>query len=282
MKPEISIVIPFFNSEKTLVRAISSVLSQSFHDWELILVNDGSVDSSEEVAKSFFFDSRISYLFQKNRGVSAARNLGAERAKGEWLIFLDSDDELDNSSLYNFRMAILSDLSKDCWMGGIKRVVDDQITTLLPKEGEYFSKIPGTFCLRTTLFEQIDGYDETMRFSENTELFHRLGLVNLKIGIISAITLTYFDSPYGGSKNRSNITGSLSYFLKKHNDSLSNHVKFLFNEILGVNFLREGEFKQASVHFKEGLRLKPTNIKAWSRLVLSYASSVSKIIYRNG
>ena len=87
--PLISVIIPVFNREHLLKRAIESVLSQSFMNYELIVVDDGSSDCSYAVANSY---EQVQAIQQRNAGVSSARNLGAKHAKGEWLAFLDSDD----------------------------------------------------------------------------------------------------------------------------------------------------------------------------------------------
>ena len=90
---ELSIVIPIYNVERTLQRCIDSVLGQSFQDFEMILVDDGSKDNSsvmaDEIAQS---DSRISVIHQSNQGLSAARNTGIKVAKGKYITFIDSDD----------------------------------------------------------------------------------------------------------------------------------------------------------------------------------------------
>lgn len=87
-----SVIIPAFNAAGYIVGALESVFAQSFTDYEVILVNDGSPDTErlEQVIQPYI--SRITYLTQENRGPSAARNLGIRRARGEWLAFLDSDD----------------------------------------------------------------------------------------------------------------------------------------------------------------------------------------------
>lgn len=98
--PYISIVVPFFRAEDTMAACIQSVLSQTFSNWELILVDDGSDDSGAEIAARFVgVDSRVKLLRQENRGRSAARNAGILFAKGEWVSFLDADDELATASL---------------------------------------------------------------------------------------------------------------------------------------------------------------------------------------
>src|ERR1035441_4104679 len=95
--PLVSVIIPCFNQGRFLVRAIESVLEQSFQDFEIIVVNDGSSDETEQVAKGF--GSKILYLEKPNAGLSAARNTGILSARGAYLVFLDADDLLDNEML---------------------------------------------------------------------------------------------------------------------------------------------------------------------------------------
>ncbi len=93
--PYISVVIPTFNRAGVLERAIDSVLAQDFRDFELIVVDDGSTDSSRELLEKVVNreKGRVRCFFQENRGVSSARNLGIRNSFGEWVAFLDSDDE---------------------------------------------------------------------------------------------------------------------------------------------------------------------------------------------
>lgn len=94
---EISIIMTIFNAEKYLEKAISSVLGQTFKDFELILVNDGSTDRSGEICTAYAAkDSRIKAIHQKNMGVSSARNAGIENARGKYIGFVDSDDYIEN------------------------------------------------------------------------------------------------------------------------------------------------------------------------------------------
>jgi len=92
---KVSIVIPCYNAERYLAQCLESVLAQSEADYEVILVDDGSKDGTLAVAKAYAArDARISVCHQENAGVCAARNLGLERARGEWITFVDSDDLL--------------------------------------------------------------------------------------------------------------------------------------------------------------------------------------------
>lgn len=89
----ITIIVPVYNAEKTLNRCIESILSQTFQDWELLLIDDGSTDISAEICDEYAAkDQRIRIFHKKNGGVSSARNLGLDYAKGEWVVFVDADD----------------------------------------------------------------------------------------------------------------------------------------------------------------------------------------------
>ena len=88
---KISIVMPVYNKEKYIARGIHSILVQTFKDWELIIIDDGSTDGSLNQCKKFR-DSRIQVFHTLNRGVSEARNLGISKATGEYITFIDSDD----------------------------------------------------------------------------------------------------------------------------------------------------------------------------------------------
>ncbi|MFV0599415.1 MAG: glycosyltransferase family 2 protein [Bacteroidales bacterium] len=102
--PLISIITPVYNSEKTISETIESVINQTYSNWELILVDDGSNDNSIEIIKNYCKDDdRIKLIIRDRepKGGSTCRNIGAFSAKGEYLIFLDSDDLLSNTCLEN-------------------------------------------------------------------------------------------------------------------------------------------------------------------------------------
>lgn len=93
MKPTISIIIPVFKAEKYLPKCIESIINQTYQNWEIILVNDGSPDNSGEVCNKYAQnDSRIKVIHKENKGVSSARNVGLNIASGDYICFLDSDD----------------------------------------------------------------------------------------------------------------------------------------------------------------------------------------------
>jgi glycosyltransferase involved in cell wall biosynthesis len=123
----ISIIIPIYNAEKYLKQVIQSVLAQSYKDFELILVDDGSTDLSSQICKQFAIqDGRIRTIGQKNQGVSTARNTGLSVAKGKWAYFLDSDDLLEPNCLEE--VSKLFDSNVDIIQFGA-RLIENSITT---------------------------------------------------------------------------------------------------------------------------------------------------------
>lgn len=98
-----SIIVPVFNAESTLDKCVESILAQTFSDWELLLIDDGSVDSSGLMCDEFSKkDTRIRSFHKQNGGPSSARNMGLNLAKGEYICFCDSDDWVEKNWLLNF------------------------------------------------------------------------------------------------------------------------------------------------------------------------------------
>lgn len=103
-QPEISVIVPVFNSDKRIELCLNSILAQTFENFEVICIDDGSTDSSSEIIKKFTEkDHRFKLIKQANKGTSAARNMGLSEAKGIYICFIDSDDTLDNKT---FALAI--------------------------------------------------------------------------------------------------------------------------------------------------------------------------------
>lgn len=101
----ISIIVPVYNAEKCLRQCLDSIIQQTYTDWQLILVNDGSTDGSAYICNEYEqIDRRIMALHQSNKGVSSARNTGIEKAQGEFLCFVDADDWLEETFLADFRI----------------------------------------------------------------------------------------------------------------------------------------------------------------------------------
>ncbi len=118
---KVSIIVPVYNTEKYLKKCVESLLSQTEKDIEIILINDGSTDKSEKIIKSFE-DDRIVYISKKNSGIGSTRNLGITKAKGKYIMFIDSDDyiapncveKMYNKAINDNCDIVISDYYEDC------------------------------------------------------------------------------------------------------------------------------------------------------------------------
>ncbi len=110
--PNISVIMPAYNAEKYIREAIGSVLSQTFEDWELIVIDDGSIDETPGIV-SEFDDPRIIYFRQSNSGEASARNVGLDQARGEYIAFLDADDIYLPNALYDLQIFLAENLEFD-------------------------------------------------------------------------------------------------------------------------------------------------------------------------
>ncbi|WP_051523182.1 glycosyltransferase family 2 protein [Prevotella sp. P6B4] len=154
-KPYTSIVIPVYNAEKYLGECIDSVLSQSFRDFELILVNDGSKDSSGEICDEYAKkDERIRVIHQLNGGVTSARKAGVEASSAEWIMFVDADDKVTTDGLQRLVEEQQKDPELDIIEGSYQWFYPDGTTKLCKniaqeKGATYFDPQTFSFSLYT-------------------------------------------------------------------------------------------------------------------------------------
>ena len=124
---KISVIIPVYNCEKYLRDCLESVIKQSYKELEIILIDDGSTDSSGSICDYYAeMDSRVQVIHQKNKGVSASRNAGMLRMSGELVSFIDADDTLD-LDMYEFLYSLMETYDADIVHCGYRHVVGDEI-----------------------------------------------------------------------------------------------------------------------------------------------------------
>lgn len=176
-----SIVLPCHNREQFLPSSIGSVIKQSYQDWELVAVDDGSTDNTQNVVKSFN-DPRIKYVYQNNSERSAARNKGIDKASGTWICFLDSDDEYQPEHLQELVkfIEVHKPLPGLIATGLITR--EGQTTkhkaflelqkNILEEIGSKFL-IPSQVCVHRSILENVR-FDVRFRLWEDTHLWLRI------------------------------------------------------------------------------------------------------------
>ncbi|MEW2625436.1 glycosyltransferase family A protein [Streptomyces sp. NPDC048106] len=180
--PAVSVVIPCYNYGRYLPRTLDSVVRQTFADWEIVIVDDGSTDDSPAVAQAFIDrhpDRRVRLLHQANAGVSAARNAGIAAAAGRYILPLDADDVIDPTMLE--KTAALLDaepdiaiVSTDLFVFTDAEDVPPQVLSLPPYDRELLlERLIMFYCslYRREAWEVVGGYNERMRVGEDWDFW---------------------------------------------------------------------------------------------------------------
>lgn len=274
MEPSFSIIIPTYNRADSLLKTVKSIPIDSGIEHEVLIVDDGSTDHTQELIKGL---TGVCYLKKENGGVCSARNVGAKNAKYEWLIFLDSDDELLPNTLKAFKNAILENPSAEFVQARFDLFQKGKKITTSGGKGK--ANIPGSFAIKRSALEQVGGYDEKISFAENTELMFRLESEEVSMAYIEHVILRYHQSEEGGSKNLINMRDSLTYFLQKHQNTLSKNVRHLYHQNLGVLWMRFGNYKLSRFHLLQSIKSNPLKVSALARFVLAFFPLLAKRIY---
>ncbi|MCE7059785.1 glycosyltransferase [Dyadobacter sp. CY343] len=161
--PALSIIVPVYNKEQYVESSLNSILNQSFTDFEVIVVNDGSTDSSPARCDAFARrDPRITVVHQNNQGVSEARNAGVKLATGRYIGFVDCDDELEKD-MYEILLTNISDFKADISMCGVKKTtLNNQTSDSTAQELQLFNKKEALVALLNNDFP-ISVYDKIYR-----------------------------------------------------------------------------------------------------------------------
>lgn len=182
-----SVVIPLFNKGDTISRAISSVLEQVYPFYELIVIDDGSTDDGGEIIRQLK-NSRIRYYFQKNSGVSAARNFGVSVSQYEWIAFLDADDEYYQGFLFEVNNFIQRHAVQDiAFIGssymrnvnGIKHMYQASQATGINSYFALFNNLNSPSNSSTTVvnrlfFDKVGGFPDNLKYNEDWFLWFKL------------------------------------------------------------------------------------------------------------
>jgi len=200
VEPFFSIICPCYNQGHFLREAVQSVLNQDFLDWELIIIDDGSTDSTFEVANLYAqSDSRIKLIRQENRGLSAARNAGLELASGEWVHLLDADDIVLNNS-YKVVQKAVQNSQADVLVGGYSYFdktgyihthffVDEFLDTQRILRANIAP--PVAFFFRKELIANIGNFDPALKSCEDWDFWIRAVKLGAKIQTISEVIVGY-------------------------------------------------------------------------------------------
>jgi glycosyltransferase involved in cell wall biosynthesis len=282
VKPKVSVVLPVYNSEHTISKSIDSVLTQTYDNIELLIIDDGSTDNSREIINTYD-DSRINLItHQYNRGGSAARNSGIYYSTGEYISFLDSDDSWDAEKTEK-QITHLESLSEE-WIASYcdskfipeqtnsqlrkyLRRIDDQIRNWhsenlnennqsIPDEGgtELIKHILGlqfgtggssTVIVKTDIVKQIHGFDPKFQRHQDWEFLIRV----LEQGKIAHLNECLVNKYTGGNADSETIATAKRLYFEKYDDYISE-----FDD--EVDITRDHYFRLGLQHLRDQRRLK--------------------------
>lgn len=214
MLPFFSIIIPTYNRASLIVKSINSVLAQTFSSWELIIIDDGSIDNTEEVILNYK-DERIKYFYQNNQERSAARNKGIQKSLGVYITFLDSDDYFLPERLESLYTEIINRNNPIAFFyTGISFETDGTLSRRQEVKGDFKSMkdfivygIIGTpqACIHSSILQK-HSFNEHIHISEDMELWLRIvddGFIPIFIDCYNVVALNHADRSINEIKQNS-------------------------------------------------------------------------------
>ena len=274
----ISVVIPLYNKEKDIKRAIESVLNQTFQKFEIIVVNDGSTDKSAEIVQNIK-DSRIRLINQKNAGVSAARNKGIEEAKYEYIAFLDADDFWEKNFLETvwklknkyLKCGVFATSYKFLYSDGtvgypVIHGLDKNFEGIIDNYFKIAVQSDPVFCsisvmIKKDCLKKIGGFPVGIRAGEDLLTWARLA-VNCKIAY-SYKHLAVFckEDTFVRIPDFSNYVSNelMNLFKGFPDNNLKNYIAY-WHKIRMNNFIRLGYKKEAQKEFKRMIQFSDKKI----------------------
>lgn len=220
--PKISVIVPVYNSEEYLPKCIDSILSQTFTDFELILVNDGSKDGSPDICNRYEqLDDRIRVFHKANGGVSSARNLGLDKAKGEWILFVDSDDFISEDVLV--KMSDKLNESIDLFLFNTNTIKEDLVLQRSNNSGK-FADLQSYLQLNNVwgelwnyLFKRNIIIEHQIKFLNNIRVAEDRGFVIKYLSIIKTIKVldlsvyNYREDNFSAMRSKRRVSDSIDH-----------------------------------------------------------------------
>jgi glycosyltransferase involved in cell wall biosynthesis len=261
LNPLVTIVIPCYNCESTVLEAIQSALNQSYKNIEVIVINDGSVDNSKEIIiQELSKDTRLTYQEQDNKGLSAARNLGLHFAQGEFIVFLDADDILKDSyvqiSLGHYYdnpnlIIVYSNMELFERETGVLYLPKFEINLFLMR-----NCIPAFAMVRTSQIKEIGGFDEAVKLCEDWECWmHLLKCFNGEVLRIEEPLYNYrkrFSADSIMDQNKNNVGDEvLLYVYNKHYELYKRYGFLISNLVRDRNQLKQIRLKYYNVWYRK-------------------------------
>jgi glycosyltransferase involved in cell wall biosynthesis len=274
----ISIITPTFNRASFLKRMIKSVLHQEFTRWELIIIDDGSTDSTKDVVTEFN-DNRIRYFYVPHQGAAKSRNFGIRKAGSDYITFLDSDDEALSGWLSNFYNVILEEKS---WMISCGYIRIDSTGVRRAVMPQYFGnnsiKInfkSGTLFFDKRLLRNINGFDPSLPSGLNTDLILRsikyINFHQVPIHFINETLLKVYEHKEKRIRNDLEaVYKGTQILLNKHHGFFQENKKLYqdYLSVAGVCLAKLGKFEKSRSYCWRAFKINPS-VKSGIRVLLT-------------
>jgi glycosyltransferase involved in cell wall biosynthesis len=250
--PKVSIIVPCYNQAQYLDEALQSLYDQTFGDWECIIVNDGSPDHTEEVARKWEAkDPRFVYLYKKNGGVSSARNLGIHNANSPYILTLDADDKYEATFIEKALPVLLNNQEIGIVSSWGRYFTDEKQLQVYRLSGKtvadflFTNAAVGTSLFRKECWEQAGGYDEDpINGYEDWEFYIGVCKLGWKVHIIEEPLFFYRQRIDSRSSGMSVIDiETKKYIYRKHKD-----LYFTYYEELIDLFLRSRDLEKKEIN----------------------------------
>ena len=292
--PKVSIILPTYNGANEIARSINSVLCQTYTDFELIVIDDGSTDNTQEILFQFKENNKIKLFWQENKGTSEARNLGLEKADREYIAFQDSDDIWREDKLEKQISIITSDPDCGIVYSDMKRVLQNgkefylevpiisNNNVINPKTSDY--QVIGigmqTVLVRKKIVDCVGGFDPQLPRFIDLDWFIRISKVTKFLKIKEPL-VKYFQMP-GISSDPGKAAVARILLLNKYKDEIyckNSYVSLQWAKIALV-YWRAGDMPNAYDFAKRSFIMNPYSIKQDLKLlvVFLFPPKIKKII----
>jgi len=279
--PRVSVIVPSYNAAVYLPFAIESVIAQTYPDWEIVIVDDGSADNTRSVVDSFRhrLQDRLRYIHQPNLGLSAARNTGIRAVRGEYIAMLDADDVWLPHRLARAVPVLDGDPETGLVHARVVRIdVQGTVTGQLKVEPEYLSGriardiytrlahiVCPTVMFRKSCLETAGWFDEAMHATEDRDLWFRIAL-RYKIAYIDEVLAQYRLSPTSITSNLDRLLKGQLYFAAKHYKSgAASRLDYLralgnIHRELGDSLFRRGAVAKSIASYFRAVTYNPLSV----------------------
>jgi glycosyltransferase involved in cell wall biosynthesis len=289
--PKVSVIIPTYNYGKFIDEALASVFNQTFQDFEIIVIDDGSTDNTRQRISTY--GDRVRYFYQEQKGPAAARNLGIRESRGEYIAFLDADDlwypaklekqmalfesnprlgmVLSDNALFDDNGIYKSYVNKKRYLfsGGI-------ITNIFLRSGV----VTPTVIVRKAVFKKVGLFEESLHIAEDDNMWIRIA-IEYEVGIVDESLAQIRDhcsrTMRVSDKLEDNVSKNIQMLISKYGSSVADKIRPLASQkycqlYLNVGYQKftEGEYTKARARFLMAAAKSPFSLKIYVYLLATY------------